>query len=176
MILAEKHTQDHQARGELKFQKRCWPDFKKNGSERFGDATFSKACDTFDAKLGNHARQMAEYLLEQDNAPDILLHLDNNPHELENLRSLPPQRQITELGRISNRLDSSTRVPSGPEPTWRKTGSDAAQVVEANWHRDGGDHIKDDRAWNEKLSTGICQKFRKVGAMVALATCTAGKR
>ena len=48
----QKHVQDHQARGELKFQKDV-ADFKKNGSERFGDATFSKACDTFDAKLGN---------------------------------------------------------------------------------------------------------------------------
>jgi hypothetical protein len=137
----QKHVADHQARGELQFVSTA-NDFKKAGSERFGDATFQKACEGFDAKLGNRAREVAAYLLEQDNAPDILMHLDNNPHELENLRNLPAQRAITELGRISNRLDSSTRLPAGPEPTWKSTASSAAQEVEARWHRDAGDQIK----------------------------------
>lgn len=153
----KKYVQDDQARGELAFQKTV-ADFKKIGAERVGDSTFNVACDRFDEKLGTRAREVAQFLFEQDNPHEILLHLDNNPHELENLKNLPAQRVITELGRISNRLDSSTRVPSGPEPAWRKTGSDAAQTVEASWHRDAGDHIRDDKEWNARYDAHMARR------------------
>jgi hypothetical protein len=153
----QKHVQDHQARAELQLINTA-KDFRKAGSERFGEATFQKACDGFDGKLGNRAREVAAYLLEQDNAPDVLMHLDNNPDELENLRNLPPQRAITELGRISNRLDSSTRLPAGPEPSWKSTGSEAAQVIETHWHREAGDSIKDDREWNQRYDAHMAKR------------------
>ena len=70
---------------------------------------------------------MANVILTDDDGPAIAYYLGQNPDEAARISALPPVRQVSELGRIAQRLNTKPAVSTKPAPIKPlKVGSEAA--------------------------------------------------
>ena len=63
------------------------------------------------------SQTMAEGLLQSETGHDVWYHLGKNPAKAEKISSLPPAKQLLELGRLEASLKSAKKPSNAPKPT-----------------------------------------------------------
>ena len=119
------------------------------GRANHGDAVFDQTCQQVADAIGQERLQPFIVALKQFDSPDaVLTHLANNPDRLERISKLPLQRQIVEIAKIESEHSSHGHSHDTlAQPRWTRPEARAAKISTAQFRKDGGINIKNDKDW-----------------------------
>jgi hypothetical protein len=119
------------------------------GRQNHGDASFDRSCADVADAIGQERLQPFVAALKQFDRPDdVLMHLANNPDRLERISKLPLQRQIVEIAKIESEHSSyGHSYDTLAQPRWTRPEARAPKISTAQFRKDGGINIKNDKDW-----------------------------
>jgi hypothetical protein len=126
----------------------------KHGQETFGTKSFDAASNKVASRLGPERTALLREALPTTHIPaDIVTHLSDNETRLDEMSRMSGHDFMVELYRIE--AERGGRNTLGAEPNWKTT---ARGATEQEWSRNGGDHIKDDAAWNRAFDKHLRER------------------
>ena len=87
---------------------------------------------------------MADVIRRTDDGPAVLYHLGQNPQISAKIAALSPQMQLLELGKISNRLATTSEPPKSKTPPPAKTLSGAKPPTKIRSNEPDSDKLSDE--------------------------------
>lgn len=112
--LAEQRANDERTRAEADSRKQ-FETVQQSFQARRTELTANPEFADFDEVALNRDLLISEHMtpaiLEVENGPDVLYHLGKHPEEAARIAALPPLRQVTEIGKLSARLEAPTAPP-----------------------------------------------------------------
>ena len=87
---------------------------------------------------------MADVIRRTDDGPAVLYHLGQNPQISAQIAALSPQMQLLEMGKISNRLATTSEPPKSKTPPPAKTLSGAKPPTKIRSNEPDSDKLSDE--------------------------------